>query len=72
MITQRHGPLRGMAHRALVIPGANEAADNAPLCSVSFQLSRRVGAGAITDARFGTDPCSVARFVATAVIRKTG
>ena len=66
----RAASIRG--HRALIIPGTNEAADNAPSCGISFQLPRGVGAVTITDGRFGTDPCTIARIVAAAVITRAG
>ncbi|MDT0353958.1 hypothetical protein [Pseudonocardia charpentierae] len=66
----RVATIRG--HHALVIPGTNEAADNAPSCGISFQLTRGAGAVTITDGRFGTDPCAVARTVAAAVLRRAG
>ena len=56
----------------LVYSGTNAAADNAPKCLMAFELTRGVGGVAVTDARFGTDPCSVARTLATAIITRTG
>jgi hypothetical protein len=56
----------------LVYSGTNAAADNAPKCLMAFELTRGVGGVAVTDARFGTDPCIVARAVATAIITRTG
>jgi hypothetical protein len=58
--------------RVLVFSGTNAAADNAPKCLMVFLLTRGVGGVAVTDARFGTDPCGVARAVATAIITRTG
>ncbi len=64
-------PVRIEGRTGVVLPGRNTAnGRDDPQCAVGVDLSRGAGIVAVTDGRFGTDPCKLAQDIVTVIARR--
>lgn len=64
-------PVRIEGSRGVVLPGRNTAnGRDDPQCAVGVDLSRGAGIVAVTDGRFGIDPCELAQTLVTLIARR--